>query len=87
MNRRKFLSVLPIGLVAAAPAVSASILALDESRRAVQVLDEIRLSKDLVTFSNCTFNMGGNVVLSGDYQSISYCNFSQITGPAIEVKR
>ena len=73
MNRRAFLGVLRLAPLAAIPAMATAGAAFMESYKAHRVLQDIQMTKDGVTFTGCEFNLGGNLQMNGNHQTIHSC--------------
>jgi len=86
MNRRAFLGALRLAPIAAIPAMATAGVAFMESYKAHKVLQDISMTKDGVIFTGCHFNLGGNLQMMGNHQTVHSCYFQgNYQGAAISV--
>jgi len=88
MNRRQFLTIFKGAPLIAAPSLALSAVAMSESKKASDRINDIALNGNQNIIQDCTFTMGGNIQLTGDYQMVQSCNFEMTgkRGVCMEVK-
>lgn len=75
-SKRKFLSKLPLLGLVAVPGLAVGAVAMTESKNASKVLEDIKMTKDGVTFSHCNFEMKGGIHLTGSNYVIRDSHFN-----------
>jgi len=85
MNRREFLKKIPLFGALAVPTAALAITASADSKTAIEKMQDVIIHKDGVTIQNCSFTMGGNLQLKGDYQTIHSCHIQANGGTAVQV--
>ena len=75
MTRRKFLTLFRGAPMVAAPSLALSAVALNETSKTTEKLNNVVVEGDKTVFQHCNFDMKGALHLNGNHQTVMQCHF------------